>query len=508
MDIDAASLIENVRAGEDWIHGVQSFVLRMEGVWTQSAQGIAVRRAELRQRFPDHDELDLAAFTDLQPQSKERLEIIFDAYRLRYVYHRFGSNHEFAVWDGRRAIKQFGRSPEEPEYYSVDVTPRRLFDTMFSHLGWPRARGHSFWWNPIDGGGWTESLWGPVAEFAVKGRRQVHGIDCWVLEGQQGFRRWYVGVADGFLHGRVWRVVANDADAPGVMAEIALRRGQRFNSTAEFNRWRRAQPLQEQRAIDREYRSALLPASRPLAEHILLDYRELAPGSWFPMTQNCDLFLEEPDDTGAYGVAARRELRAVEVKVNERLPDELFRLELIDGARIYDWSHDPPLSWRHEKDMPAEKWEAIIATAQDRHHEKASRDALIGQPPPLFPMTEWINSGPLAWDDLRGQVVIVDFWSESCGACRGDLSTLADLHRQREKTGITVLGIHTPEGTARVDRADREALRPADPDLHRRAASAGRALVWSPRQRVRRARDPARLRHRLRGQDRRPWKPG
>ncbi len=448
MDINATSLIENVRAGEDWIHGVQSFVLRMEGGWTRTPQGIAARRAELRREFPHLEESDLAAFSDLQPRSAERLEIIFDANRLRYSRHQFGSRYELAVWDGQRAISQCGRSPGEPEGFTLDVTPRRRFEFMLSHLGWLRARMHSFWWNPIDAAGLTESFWGPVEEFKLKERRQFHGVDCHVLEGREGFRRWYVGVTDQFLHGIVPRVLAEDSDAPGVIAEIARRRGQQFKSHREYYRWRAAQPLDERRAMDREYHAALLPASRPQVEHVLLDYRELAPGSWFPMTQTCDIFLEEPDEAGAYGVAAHRELRAVEVKVNERLPDGLFRLELVEGVHVYDQTHDPPLHYRYQRNMPTEKWEAIVATAQEREAEKAARDALIGQAPPAFPMTEWVNSEPLAWDALRGQVVILDFWSESCGACRGDLPKMADLHMQREETGITVLGIHTPDGTA------------------------------------------------------------
>jgi len=57
----------------------------------------------------------------------------------------------------------------------------------------------------------------------------------------------------------------------------------------------------------------------------------------------------------------------------------------------------------------------------------------------------WLNvSRPLVLDDLRGKVVILDFWTYGCINC---IHVLADLKKLEEKYGDTlaVIGVHTPK---------------------------------------------------------------
>ena len=69
---------------------------------------------------------------------------------------------------------------------------------------------------------------------------------------------------------------------------------------------------------------------------------------------------------------------------------------------------------------------------------------LIGKPAPDFPENaQWINSKPLRWKDLKGKVVILDFWAVSCGPCILEMPRISELHKRREDNGITVIGIHT-----------------------------------------------------------------
>jgi thiol-disulfide isomerase/thioredoxin len=59
--------------------------------------------------------------------------------------------------------------------------------------------------------------------------------------------------------------------------------------------------------------------------------------------------------------------------------------------------------------------------------------------------TGWLNSPPLSADDLRGKVVLVDFWTYTC---INWLRTLAYVRAWAEKyqaRGLVVVGVHTPE---------------------------------------------------------------
>jgi thiol-disulfide isomerase/thioredoxin len=58
---------------------------------------------------------------------------------------------------------------------------------------------------------------------------------------------------------------------------------------------------------------------------------------------------------------------------------------------------------------------------------------------------DWINSEPLKVKDLRGRVVLIEFWTFGCYNCRNTLPFVKDWdHRYREK-GLTIIGVHSPE---------------------------------------------------------------
>jgi thiol-disulfide isomerase/thioredoxin len=68
-----------------------------------------------------------------------------------------------------------------------------------------------------------------------------------------------------------------------------------------------------------------------------------------------------------------------------------------------------------------------------------------GRMPPLTRATAWLNSQPLNAQELRGKVVLVDFWTYTC---INWLRTLPYLRAWAEKyrdDGLVVIGVHTPE---------------------------------------------------------------
>jgi thiol-disulfide isomerase/thioredoxin len=57
----------------------------------------------------------------------------------------------------------------------------------------------------------------------------------------------------------------------------------------------------------------------------------------------------------------------------------------------------------------------------------------------------WLNSHPLAIANLKGNVVLVQFWTFACINCQRTLPYITKWHQQYAAQGLKVIGIHTPE---------------------------------------------------------------
>jgi thiol-disulfide isomerase/thioredoxin len=73
----------------------------------------------------------------------------------------------------------------------------------------------------------------------------------------------------------------------------------------------------------------------------------------------------------------------------------------------------------------------------------------------------WLNSPALSFRQLRGRVVLVDFWDYTCVNCIRTLPYVQAWHERYRDKGLTVIGVHTPEFTfaqyeSNVERGIRE----------------------------------------------------
>ena len=58
---------------------------------------------------------------------------------------------------------------------------------------------------------------------------------------------------------------------------------------------------------------------------------------------------------------------------------------------------------------------------------------------------EWINSTPLKLNELRGHVVVIEFWTFGCINCRNTLPYVKSWHDRYKEKGLIVIGVHSPE---------------------------------------------------------------
>jgi thiol-disulfide isomerase/thioredoxin len=75
-------------------------------------------------------------------------------------------------------------------------------------------------------------------------------------------------------------------------------------------------------------------------------------------------------------------------------------------------------------------------------------EALAAEPAPEFThasASEWLNSKPLRLKNLRGQVVLIEFWAFECVNCRRTVAWMHDMQKRFGDQGLVIIGVHTPE---------------------------------------------------------------
>jgi thiol-disulfide isomerase/thioredoxin len=70
----------------------------------------------------------------------------------------------------------------------------------------------------------------------------------------------------------------------------------------------------------------------------------------------------------------------------------------------------------------------------------------MGEAPGFDGATKWLNTDkPLTKDDLKGKVVLVDFWTYTCINCIRTLPHVTRWYDKYKDQGFVVIGVHSPE---------------------------------------------------------------
>jgi thiol-disulfide isomerase/thioredoxin len=65
--------------------------------------------------------------------------------------------------------------------------------------------------------------------------------------------------------------------------------------------------------------------------------------------------------------------------------------------------------------------------------------------PELVGISDWLNSKPLTISQLKGKVVLLDFWTYTCINCIRTLPHVTQWYNDYKNKGLEIIGVHTPE---------------------------------------------------------------
>lgn len=88
---------------------------------------------------------------------------------------------------------------------------------------------------------------------------------------------------------------------------------------------------------------------------------------------------------------------------------------------------------------PSQKRAATSGYLQIR--DRATQIGLIGQTAPEISIKTWINGEAVRLEDLRGRVVLLEFWATWCKPCQEMFPKLKQLHQEAAASGLEIVAI-------------------------------------------------------------------
>jgi thiol-disulfide isomerase/thioredoxin len=141
---------------------------------------------------------------------------------------------------------------------------------------------------------------------------------------------------------------------------------------------------------------------------------------------------------------------------------------LVCSAALADTIIRPVNSWADYRDLLIEsgKSEAEADTRMAealsdlKSLDRTEGADLIGHAAPPFRFDGWFNTDALTLQELRGRVVLVRWWTDTCPYCASSAPALRALHEAYADQGLSLIGVFHPKAgrddpldLARVQRA-------------------------------------------------------
>ncbi len=124
-------------------------------------------------------------------------------------------------------------------------------------------------------------------------------------------------------------------------------------------------------------------------------------------------------------------------------------------AILYIESQKPKIIREPETQQTTQKTESTtIKTSENlgQDLQAAKIQEIIGEKSKKYPkapdfriIENWINSDSLSIEELKGKVVLIDFWTYTCINCIRTLPYLKSWDEKYRDKGLVIVGVHTPE---------------------------------------------------------------
>jgi thiol-disulfide isomerase/thioredoxin len=149
-----------------------------------------------------------------------------------------------------------------------------------------------------------------------------------------------------------------------------------------------------------------------------------------------------------------KEFEALEAKYRDQKTDEVARIHFMH-ALLYvqvfgDVERGKQILGKIQADFPATNVGAAagqaITTIEQRAATENAKNALAGKPAPELDFAWATRDGLTKLSDLKGKVVVIDFWATWCGPCVASFPNVRELTAHYQGLDVVVLGVTSLQG--------------------------------------------------------------
>ena len=73
-----------------------------------------------------------------------------------------------------------------------------------------------------------------------------------------------------------------------------------------------------------------------------------------------------------------------------------------------------------------------------------------GKPAPKLALKGWINSKPLTLENLKGKIIVLDFWATWCGPCLAAIPHTNEMMEHYADKGVVFIGVCAQRGAEKM----------------------------------------------------------